>query len=295
MAEDKSGDIRGDVQISNEEERQYHINLAPGEVAPYIIIVGDPNRATKTSKFLTTIQLERKNREFWSYSGEYHGTPITVLSTGIGTDNVEIAVIELAQIVQIAPTILRVGSCGALQDNIELGDLVVSTGAVRLENTSLFFVDEGYSAIAHYEVVMALSEACERLNFPYHQGLTASASGFYGAQGRNIPGFPLRYADLPERLRERNVLNFEMESSTLFTLGTLRNIRTGTICAVYANRFTNKFITTEKKQQAETHCIRAGLEACKILAQMDKIKKDHNFSHWLPSLKINKKYPVFSD
>jgi uridine phosphorylase len=281
--------IEGAVQVSDKDGRQYHINLAPGEVAPYIIIVGDPNRATKTSKFLTTIQFERKNREFWSYTGEYHGTPITVLSSGIGTDNIEIVVIELAQITQSAPTILRVGSCGALQDYIELGDLIVSTGAVRLENTSLFFVEEGYPALAHYEVVIALSEACERLNLPYHQGLTASASGFYGAQGRDIPGFPLRYADLPERLRERNVLNFEMESSTLFTLGTLQNIRTGTICAVYANRFTNRFITTEKKQQAETHCIRAGLDACKILSQMDKVKKAHNLSYWLPSRKINEK------
>ncbi|MFX1250267.1 MAG: nucleoside phosphorylase [Promethearchaeota archaeon] len=289
MAENTRGNIRDVVQVSDEEGRQYHIDLAPGEVAPYIIIVGDPNRATKISKLLTTIQLERKNREFWSYTGEYQGTPITVLSTGIGTDNVEIAMIELAQIVQTAPTIVRVGSCGALQDYIELGDLIVSTGAVRLENTSLFFVDSGYSAIAHYEIVLALSEACERLNFPYHQGLTASASGFYGAQGRDIPGFPLRYADLPERLRERNVLNFEMESSTLFTLGSLQNIRTGTICAVYANRFTNKFIASEQKHQAEVNVIRAGLEACKILAQMDEVKKAHNLSYWLPSRRINKK------
>lgn len=276
-------DIQSAVQVSDDKGRQYHINLGPGDVAPFIIIVGDQNRAEKTSKFLENIRLQRKSREFWSFTGEYKGTPVTILSTGIGTDNVEIAFIELLQTIS-NPTIIRVGSCGALQKKIGLGELVISTGAVRLENTSLFFVDEGYPAVAHYETILALSQACEEIETKYHQGLTASGSGFYGAQGRNLPGFPLRFPDLQEKLSERNVYNFEMESSTLFTLGNLQGIRTGTICAVYANRFSNKFITMEQKQNAEKNCIIAGLEACRILSNMDKIKKDSNRENWLPSL-----------
>jgi len=281
----KSDDIESAVEVSDKTGRQYHINLAPGDVAPYIIIVGDQNRATKASKFLSDIRVESKNREFYSYTGTYKDTPITVMSTGIGTDNIEIVLLELLQIVD-NPTIIRVGSCGGLQKRLALGDLVISSGAVRLENTSLFFVDEGYPAVANHEVVLALAEACKQLNFNSHIGLTASASGFYGAQGRNIPGFPLKHPKLQEKLSERNVLNFEMESSTLFTLGSLRGIRTGTICTVYANRFTNKFITTENKKEAEQNCIKSGLNACHILHKMDKIKSDKNLNTWLPSLSL---------
>ncbi|MFX0094159.1 MAG: nucleoside phosphorylase [Candidatus Hodarchaeota archaeon] len=277
--------IQGAVKVQDKEGRQYHIGLAPGEVAPYIVVVGDQNRAAKAAKFLDSVRIEQKNREFYSFTGEYKETPMTILSTGIGTDNVEIVMIELAQIIQ-NHTIIRVGSCGSLQPNIEIADFIISTGAVRLENTSLFFVDEGYPAIAHYEVILALSEACEQLKLPYHVGLTASASGFYGAQGRNIPGFPLKYPDLQEKLRDRNVLNFEMESSTLFTLGTLQGIRTGTICTVYANRAKNQFITTDQKQKAEKNCIQAGLEACRLLSQMDKLKESRKIQNWLPSLNL---------
>lgn len=279
-------DIQSATQVSDDKGRQYHINLGPGDVAPFVIIVGDQNRAEKASKYLQNIRLQRKSREFWSFTGEYKDIPVTILSTGIGTDNVEIAIVELLQTVS-KPTIIRVGSCGALQPEIGLGDLVISTGAVRLENTSLYFVEEGYPAIAHYETILALSQACVQNKVIYHQGLSASGSGFYGAQGRNLPGFPLRYPDLQEKLSERNVFNFEMESSTLFTLGTLQGLRTGTICAVYANRFSNNFISMEQKQETEKNCIIAGLEACRILSKMDKVKKEANSKNWLPSLSFD--------
>jgi uridine phosphorylase len=163
---------------------------------------------------------------------------------------------------------------------MNVGDLVISTGAVRLENTSTFFVTEGYPAVAHYETVLALVSAAEQLGYPYHIGLTASASGFYGAQGRKIPGIPLRNPGLQEEMAQANVANFEMESSTLFTLCTLKGVRAGTVCAVYASRPHDKFIDPELKSKAEEACIKTGLEAFKILDKMDRAKRARNNKYW---------------
>ncbi|MEW6070310.1 MAG: nucleoside phosphorylase [Candidatus Thermoplasmatota archaeon] len=253
-------------------EKQYHIGLGRNEVANYILLCGAPERAARTSKLFDSIALERKNREFLTFTGTYKKIPLTVMSTGIGPDNTEIAIVELCQIVE-KPAFIRIGSCGALQKNIALGDLIISTGAVRLENTSLFFVPEGYPAIAHYEIVNTLIEAAKELNYPYHVGLTATASGFYGAQARKIKGFGLRFPNLVKELSAINVLNFEMESSTLFTLASIRNLRAGTICAVYAQRLRNEFIDDKAKEVSELKCINTGLKAVELLYKKDKRKK----------------------
>ena len=273
--------IQGSEVVKDEAGRQYHINLAPGELAEYIILVGDPERAVKASELLENIRVSQKNREYVTFTGEYKGMEVSVMSTGIGTDNVEIAMIEIFQITD-NPAFIRVGSCGGLKEEMEVGDLVISTGAVRLENTSLFFVDEGYPAVADYEVVLALISACEAGNYTYHMGLTASASGFYGAQGRNIPGIPLRYPTLQEDMAKMNVANFEMESSTLFTLATLKGLRASTVCAVYANRPKGTFIDPVTKTRAEKECIIAGLEGFKELEKMDDDKRERGIRYWFP-------------
>ena len=278
-----SANIKGSEIVETESGRQYHIDLAPGEVAPYVILVGDPARADKVKDFFDdgSIKVSRRNREFVSHTGTYKGIPITVLATGIGTSNIEICLIELSRVIE-PELVLRVGSCGALQPYMENGDLVISTGAVRLEDTSLYFVDDNYPSVAHYEVVLALLEASKE--YPHHIGLTAAASGFYGAQGREVPGFPVKNPDLQEELAKRNVVNFEMESSTLFTLCSIKGWRSGTICAVYANRPKGTFITADQKPLAEKRVIEAGLEACRILHKMDNLKKEHGTKYYYPSL-----------
>ncbi|MHA1733533.1 MAG: phosphorylase family protein, partial [Promethearchaeota archaeon] len=188
-------------------------------------------------------------------------------------------------------TLIRVGSSGGLQDQVGVGDLVVSTGAVRLEDTSLYFVEPGYPGVADYEVVLALVEGCAKVApGRFHVGLTASASGFYGAQGRKIPGFPPRF-DMPARMAEQGVLNFEMESSTLFTMASLRSsgtgkVRAGTVCAVYASRPRDEFIGPEEKKEAEGRAIDASLEALDVLVRMDAAKRDAGEPWWRPGLGI---------
>ena len=186
------------------------------------------------------------------------------MATGIGCDNTEIAVVETCQIVE-EPTFIRIGSCGALQPEIEIGDLVISTGAVRLESTSTFFVHEGFPAVAHYDAVQALVEAAEDSGYRHHVGITATAAGFYGAQGRKGLGFEPRDPELPEKLAKMGVKNFEMEASALFTLCAMRGFVAGAVCTAFANRPRNEFVGKDEKETAEDRAIDVGLAAIQML------------------------------
>jgi uridine phosphorylase len=267
-------------------ERQYHIGLGPGELAEYILLPGDPDRTARIASRFDSVDMERRHREFASVTGSFRGQRLSVVSTGIGTDNVEIAVAEILAITE-RPTFIRVGSCGGLQPEMALGDLVVSTGAVRLESTTSFFVHDGYPAVADYEAVVALIEAGHRLGHRVHVGLTATAPGFFGAQGRPIPHLPIRYPDLAEEMARQRVLNFEMEASALLVLAGLARCRAGVVCAVYAQRSTGDFVTGDAKDAAEAACVETGLESLLILAEMDRHKQEAATDRWRPSLWSN--------
>jgi len=264
-------------------ERQYHIGLGPGELAEYILLPGDPDRTARIATRLDSIELERRNREFATVTGSYRGLRISVISTGIGTDNVEIVVAEVLAITE-RPTFIRVGSCGSLQPEIELGDLVITSGAVRLEATTSFFVHDGYPAVADYEAVVALVEAADRLGHRAHVGVTATAPGFFGAQGRPIPQLPIRYPDLAEEMARQRVLNFEMEASALLVLAGLAGCRAGVVCAVYAHRPSGDFATGEARSRAEAACVETGLEGLWNLAAMERQKRSAGTDRWRPSL-----------
>jgi uridine phosphorylase len=264
-------------------ERQYHIGLGPGELAEYILLPGDPDRTAKIAKLLDDVELEQRHREFASVTGTYRGQRVSIVSTGIGTDNVEIVVAEILAVTE-RPTFIRVGSCGGLQPEMALGDLAITTGAVRLETTTSWFVHDGYPAVADYEAVIALIEAAERLGHRYHVGLTATAPGFFGAQGRPIPRLPIRYPDLAEDMARERVMNFEMEASALLVLAGLAGCRAGVVCAVYAQRTTGDFVTGASKDAAEAACVETGLESLAILAEMDRRKRDAATDRWRPSL-----------
>jgi uridine phosphorylase len=275
-----NADIRVALPVG---ERQYHIGLGPGELAEFILLPGDPDRTSRIASRLDSIELERRHREFASVTGTYRGQRVSVVSTGIGTDNVEIVVAEVLAITE-RPTFIRVGSCGGLQPEMRLGDLVISTGAVRLEATTSFFVHDGYPAVADHQAVVALIEAAARLGHRAHVGLTATAPGFFGAQGRAIPQLPIRYPDLADEMARQRVLNFEMEASALMVLAGLARCRAGVICAVYAQRTTGDFVTGDVKDRAEAACVETGLEGLRILAEMDRQVQASAADRWRPSL-----------
>jgi uridine phosphorylase len=264
-------------------ERQYHIGLGHGELAEYVLLPGDQDRTAKVAERFDSVEFQRRNREFATATGSYRGRRVSCVSTGIGTDNVEIVIAEILAITD-RPTFIRIGSCGVLRDDIALGDLVISTGAVRLEATTKYFVHEGYPAVADYAAVAALVEAANTLGHRAHLGITATAPGFYGAQGRPIPQLPIRFPDLADEMTRQGVVNFEMEASALLVLAGLAKCRAGVVCTAYAQRVSGAFVQGAQKEQAEAACIETGLAALLLLAEMDDATRAAGAAHWRPSL-----------
>lgn len=260
--------------------KQYHIACGKGDLAEYLLVPGDPDRVPKIARFWDLAKEVSHHREFRSTTGEYKGVPISALSSGIGPACMAIVVNEAARIG--VKTFLRVGSCGAIQRHIACGDIVFSTAAVRFDGTSNHYIIPEYPAVADYEVVLALTEAAETLGITnYHVGLTATTADFYAGQQRPTwKGTATQTQNLIPTLQKANVLNFEMETATLFTLASVYGLRAGAICAVYANRCTNQF----KQGAGEENAIKIANEAVKILCKWDN-QKSKRKKRWLfPSL-----------
>lgn len=255
------------TSMTGDAGRQYHIGLEPGELAPHVLVCGDPARAERfAEQHLTDVRLERRSREYVTYTGQRGPVEVSVLSTGMGADNMEIAMVEMAAL-QSSGIVIRMGSCGGLQPTTALGDLVISLGAVRLESTTTAYVPEGFPAVADPELVIALRDASRRAGFTHHVGITATAAGFYGAQGRSIGPFRSRHAGVVEHLTGCGVLNLEMECSALFTMATLAGWRAGAVCAVYANRLDDTALDSAGRHEAEARCMAVAADALDQAAQ----------------------------
>ncbi|MCG1002780.1 MULTISPECIES: nucleoside phosphorylase [Halobacterium] len=270
----------GDSEDPNDEV-QYHVELASGDVADAVLLPGNPERLDKITPLWDDHDEVAHHREYRTATGSYDGTPISVTSTGIGSPSAAIAVEELARIG--ADTFIRVGSCGALQAEMDPGDLVITKGAVRQEGTSGEYVREDYPAVASHEVVSALVAAAERLGHDYHVGLTMSSDSFYAGQGR--PGFEGFEAagsdDLIQELKDANVANVEMEASAILTLANVYGLRAGAVCSVFANRETGEFLTEGESNAAETASL-----AVHLLAKMDEKKAQAGVDQWHAGLSL---------
>ena len=262
-----------------EGRRQYHINVTPGEIAPYVLLPGDPGRVDRIVKSWETGRVLSFNREYKVATGTCHGCPISAISSGIGSPSLGIAVEEAAQIG--CHTFVRVGSTGAIQENIEIGDLMIDQAAVRFEGTSHQYVFGEYPAFASLEVTLSLVEAAEELGYRYHLGLNASTDSFYVGQAR--PGFhdylPAFQKERFEELRNTRVTNYEMEPAALFVISSLYGLRSGVVSVVIANRITNRF-----SYEGEDKAIAVANKAVQILQDWDRRKKERGKSVFWPGL-----------
>lgn len=254
---------------------QYHIDVGPADVADAVLLPGNPERVDRITQFWDDGEQRAFHREYRTVTGRYDDVPISVTSTGIGSPSAAIAVEELARIG--ADTFIRVGSSGAIQPGMDVGDLVITSGAVRQEGTSAEYVREDYPAVADREVVSALVAAAERLGYDYHVGLTMSADSFYAGQGRaGFGGFEAAGSEgLIDALQDVNVKNVEMEASAILTLANVYGLRAGAVCSVYANRVTGEFRATGDERAAEVASL-----AVKLLATMDERKHEAGVDHW---------------
>lgn len=258
--------------------KQYHIQCGTGDLSPYVLLPGDPERVEKITSIWDTYDYVASHREYTSVTGIYKNVDISCISTGIGAPSAGIAVEELARIG--CHTLIRVGSTGVIQD-IPCGDLIISTGAVRFEGSSEEYIWPEYPAMAHFEVVLSLIEACEKLGFSYHLGIGATTDSFYAGQARSgfQKYFPSKYREFITDLQNASVLNFDMETACILTLSSIYKLRAGAVYAVFANRVTGKFKTVGEKKAGK-----AASEAVKILHKWDQTKKNHGKKWFYPSL-----------
>jgi uridine phosphorylase len=254
----------------------YHLDLNPEQISETIILVGDQFRVPKVSAYFDSIEHQVQKREFLCHTGTYKGKRLSVVSTGIGTDNVDIVLNELDALFNFdlenrrekeqktSLTFVRIGTCGALKAEIEPGTFVLSTGSFGLDNVAHFY--EISSTDEEQEILDAFIKHVGFPNtlIPYftfadaelnsilanhekvHQGLTVTASGFYGPQGRRLR-LPLKISGLNDafssfNFRNHHTANFEMESSAIFALSRGLNHKAATICVALANRETGEFL-----------------------------------------------------
>ena len=206
--------------------KKYHVGLAKGEVGDYVLVPGDPARTAVIAKFLDGAKEMAFSREYRTFTGSVAGVPVSTMSTGMGGPSVAIGVEELSELG--VHTFLRVGTCGAAQPEIKMGDLVIALGSVRSEGTPNGYVPTEYPAVASLDVVNALVDAAEASGVPYHVGIIRSVDALYSdLMPDTMPRPHLR--DELEMWSRAGVLSNDMETSTLFVVARLRKLRAGTI------------------------------------------------------------------
>lgn len=244
--------------------RAFHIGVTADQVAPWVLLPGDPKRCAFIASTWDDARLVGDHREHVTYTGHYRGLPVTCCSTGVGGPSAANALEELAMCG--AHTFIRVGTTGALQRQIPCGSLIVNSGAVRHDGTGDLYVEPAYPAFAHYQCVSALVDAAAEAGVLAQVGVCCSTSSFYAGQGR--PGLkslvPAGAVPVDEAMAALGVLNFEMEAATLFVLGSLYGLRVGALCAVIANR-----VTKELRETGIEQAVAVANQALLALARRD--------------------------
>ena len=209
-----------------ETEKKYHVGLGRDDVGQYVLVPGDPGRTPMIAKYLDGAREVAFNREFRTFTGTVGGVPVSTMSTGMGGPSVAIGVEELNELG--VHTFLRVGTCGAAQPEVKVGDLVIALGSVRTEGTPDGYIPKEYPAVASLDVVNALVEAAEASGAPYHVGVIRSVDALYSdLVPDRMPRPHLR--DELEMWSKAGILSNDMETSTLLVVARLRRLRAGTI------------------------------------------------------------------
>lgn len=222
---------------SGEAGLQYHLQIRPGDVGRYVILPGDPKRSEKIAKHFDDAKLIADSREFVTYTGYLDGEKVSVTSTGIGGPSASIALEEL--VLCGADTFIRVGTCGGIDLDVKGGDIVIATGAVRMEGTSREYAPIEYPAVADLDVTNALVAASRELGFAYHTGVVQSKDAFYGQH--EPERMPVSYELLNkwEAWKRMGCKASEMESAALFIASSHLRVRCGSNFLVMGNQERN--------------------------------------------------------
>ncbi len=251
-----------------ERQRQFHIDCVQGDVGRYCILPGDPGRCESIARYFEDAVHVRTNREYTTYTGKLLGETVSVVSTGIGGPSAAIAMEELCNLG--AHTFVRVGTCGGIDLSVQSGDVVVATGAVRMEGTSREYAPIEYPAVPDFAVTCALTQACRSLGKRWHTGVVQCKDSFYGQHSPQRMPVSFDLEQKWEAWKRLGVLASEMESAALFTVAAARRVRCGSVFHVIWNQERE----AAGLDQAESHdtaaAIQVGVEALKLLIRQDR-------------------------
>ena len=272
MATDVSRENEKDGMImknySEDVNRQYHIQVAKGEVGRYVILPGDPKRCKKIAQYFDDPVLVADNREYVTYTGTLDGVKVSVTSTGIGGPSASIAVEELYRCG--ADTFVRIGTCGGMQPEVKSGDIVIATGAIRMEGTSKEYAPIEFPAVANLEVINALVEGAKKEGCEFHTGVVQCKDAFYGQHEPEIMPVSYELENKWQAWLRLGCKASEMESAALFVVADYLRVRCGSVFLVVANQEREKAGLTNPVEHDTDAAIRTGIEALRKLIADDK-------------------------
>jgi len=242
---------------------QYHIGLKEGDVGKYVILPGDPKRCKKIAEYFDDAKLVADRREFTTYTGYLNGVKVSVTSTGIGGSSASIALEELVNVG--AENFIRVGTCGGVDIDVKGGDIVIATGAIRMEGTSKEYAPIEFPAVANLDITNALVKSAKNLGFNYHTGVVQCKDSFYGQH--NPDRMPVNYELLNrwEAWKKMGCLASEMESAALFIVGSFLKVKVGSVFLTVANQEIEKQGLENPVEHDTDKAIKTAIETIKIL------------------------------
>ena len=251
-----------------EEGMQYHIGLRKGDVGKYVILPGDPKRCEKIAKHFDNAKLIADSREYVTYTGYLDGVKVSVTSTGIGGPSASIALEELVRVG--ADTFLRVGTCGGMQPEIMGGDLVIATGAIRMEGTSKEYAPIEFPAVANLDITNALVQAAKELKKKYHVGIVQCKDAFYGQHEPETKPVDYELISKWDAWVRLGCRASEMESAALFVVGDYLKVRVGSSFLVVANQEREKLGLENPVIHDTESAIEITVQAIRNLIKQDK-------------------------
>lgn len=249
-------------------EVQFHIQCAPGQVGKYCILPGDPGRCQAIAQHFDAPVHVQTNREYTTYTGTLLGEKVSVVSTGIGGPSAAIAMEELCNLG--CHTFVRVGTCGGIKLEVQSDDVVVATGAVRMEGTSREYAPIEWPAVPDFTVTQALVQAAQNLGKPWHAGVVQCKDSFYGQHSPARMPVSYELEQKWEAWKRLGVLASEMESAALFAVAAARGVRCGSVFHVIWNQEREKAGLDQKESHDTAVAIEVGVEALKLLIQQDQ-------------------------
>ena len=258
--------------VYSDNGRTYHTHTSEGEIGRYVILPGDPKRCASIAKYFDNPVLIADSREYLTYTGNLDGVKVSVTSTGIGGPSASIAMEELVQCG--ADTFIRIGTCGGMDLDVKSGDVVIATGAIRMEGTSREYAPIEFPAVANFEIVNALAASACELGARSHIGIVECKDSFYGQHSPETKPVSYELLNKWEAWLRLGCLASEMESAALFTVASYLHVRCGSTFLVVANQERAKKGLENPLVHDTDLAVRVAVEAIRKLIAQDKMRQE---------------------